>query len=159
LRWDDMIPLLRLRQELFEIDMRFAQIGEKGIFASLDKAGLLSHRLARGCDVQAAVTDPPSAGRARLRGEFVRRHARRRGRYCADWKRVWDYGRKRVLDLSNPLETEERWRDWTAVEAECFQSSELMDLDDLLRPPLTRDTDPPAAGGASGARPSRESPF
>lgn len=158
-KWDDMIPLMHLRQELFEIDMRFAQIGEKGIFASLDRAGLLSHRLARGCDVRAALTDPPQAGRARLRGEFVRRHARRRGRYYADWKRVLDYGRKRILDLSNPLETEERWRDWTAVEAKCYRSPELMDLDLLLRPPSTRDPDPPAAGGASGGRPSRGSGF
>jgi hypothetical protein len=66
----------------------------------------------------AAVNEPPARGRARLRGEFVRSHGKGNGHYFCDWQGVWDYRKRRVLDLSDPFETEERWREFNQNEAQ-----------------------------------------
>ncbi len=117
LRREDLARFNHLKRELFEIDMRFAQLGGNGIFASLEKAGVLSHGLPDKADVKAAMADPPACGRARLRGNFVRRHASENGRYLCDWHAIWDYGGNRILDLSDPFESEERWHDFTGADA------------------------------------------
>jgi proteasome accessory factor A len=118
LRWENLRRFIALRHELQEIDMRFGQLSEKGIFSSLDKAGLLHHRLPGICDEASSVNIPPAAGRARVRGEFVKQHANHRNRYCCDWQGVWDWQEKRVMDLSDPFETTERWRNFSQDEAE-----------------------------------------
>jgi len=107
-----------LREELFEIDMRFSQLGERGIFASLDRAGHLNHRIPGVNRLETAMSTPPSAGRARLRGECVKRFADRREEMLCDWDRLWDPRRNRVLDLSDPFETGERWRKLPENEAD-----------------------------------------
>ena len=111
LRWDDLAAALALREELLELDTRYSQLGEKGIFAALDRAGALDHRVAGVETVEQAVTDPPSVGRARLRGQFVRQFHRQSGNYSCDWTGVWDDERHRYLDLSDPLAVEENWQD------------------------------------------------
>lgn len=118
LRWEDFRRFIALRHELQEIDMRFGQLSEKGIFSSLDKAGLLHHRLPGICDEASSVNNPPAAGRARVRAEFVKQHANEHDRYRCDWQGVWDWQEKRVLDLSDPFETGERWRNFSQDEAE-----------------------------------------
>ena len=42
LDWDGLTPFLNLRQELFEIDFRFGQLGGQGLFATLDRTGMLA---------------------------------------------------------------------------------------------------------------------
>jgi hypothetical protein len=118
LSWEDFPSFVALRNELLEIDMRFGQLGEKGIFSALDKAGLLQHRInGFGCDSR-GIENPPEIGRARLRGKFVRHNAAEKGRYCCDWEGIWDQQSKRIMDLSDPFETEERWRNLTEAEME-----------------------------------------
>jgi hypothetical protein len=63
-----------------------------------------------------------------LRGELVRRNADGRSRYRGDWQAVWDYRGKRVLDLSDPFETQERWRRLSKEEAACFNEPVSWDL-------------------------------
>ena len=106
------IPLSRARQnhlrqvrlELCELDVRFGRLGPNGLFAALDRADLLHHRLAglTTARVREAMREPPPSGRARLRGLAVQRlHGR--GRYVCDWDSVWTKDLNEMLDLSDPL--------------------------------------------------------
>ncbi|HUQ32705.1 MAG TPA: proteasome accessory factor PafA2 family protein [Pyrinomonadaceae bacterium] len=110
LRWDDLNKFLRLRRELFEIDTRFGQLGEKGIFSNLSASGVLHHEMKQVGDIQRCVTTPPQSGRARLRGEFIHRVAAHRDSYYCDWQGIWDRLDKRLLDLSDPFASKEQWR-------------------------------------------------
>jgi hypothetical protein len=112
LGWDGLRPFIDLRKELLEIDTRFGQLGERGIFATLDRAGVLTHRAPGVVDVETAIVTPPAGGRARLRGEAIRQLARRGTRATADWQGVHDLDGKRTLDLRNPFATAAEWKAW-----------------------------------------------
>jgi hypothetical protein len=110
LRWLDLNRFLLLRRQLFEIDTRFGQLGDKGIFSSLSASGVLKHQMEHIGDVRKFVTKPPASGRARLRGEFIRNSDAERSDYECDWQGVWDTRNKRLLDLSDPFASKEEWR-------------------------------------------------
>ena len=102
---DEIPRMLELRNELFELDMKFGQLGERGLFAALDSVGLMDHRVEGIGSIEAAKTQPPQVGRARLRGRCVRKlHGER---FLCDWAGV--YGRHKYLDLSNPFAEEQQW--------------------------------------------------
>ena len=61
-------------------------------------------------NISTAVNEPPATGRARVRGQFIRRVADDRERYECDWQGVWDRREKRVLDLSDPFASREIWQ-------------------------------------------------
>jgi hypothetical protein len=108
LRWDGLETFLRLKRELLEIDMRFGQLGGQGVYRALEDAGLTAHL--DGIDnIEHAVSNPPAEGRARIRGDFVRRFAGRRDVYRCDWSGIMDLQKKCFLDLSDPFAAEERW--------------------------------------------------
>lgn len=111
LDWRDLRKFLDLRHQLCEIDMRFGELGDAGIFERLDRAGLLDHDAPGVGDVAAAMDVPPARGRARLRGEAIRAIGRRSGAR-ADWHGVWDKRRKRMLDLSDPFAELVTWQPW-----------------------------------------------
>jgi len=100
-----------LRQELYEIDMRFSQIGGRrlGVFNALRRAGVLDDQVADLESIEQAVEQPPAVGRARLRGEWVRRLAGQNGNCSCGWTSVHDNRNFRYLDLSDPFQTEEKW--------------------------------------------------
>ena len=102
---------LNLRHELFEIDTRFGQLGDKSIFGALDRAGLLAHHVAGVDNIEHATENPPASGRARLRGESIKRLGGRDRPYFCDWTWIHDLRASRFLDLSDPWQTEERWRE------------------------------------------------
>jgi hypothetical protein len=106
----DELPAFRaLRRELFEIDMRFGEIGERGIFTSLDAAGVLAHHL-NGVDrIEEAMTSPPAEGRASLRGSVIAR-GQGSNRYLAAWDHIVDTQGRQVLNLTDPFETVEQWK-------------------------------------------------
>ncbi len=136
LTWDGVRSFLMLRQELCELDMRFGQLGT-GIFAMLDREGVLAHRLSGIENIELAVTTPPADGRARLRGAWVQRLAGERARYVCDWQGVWDRREGRVLDLSDPFATEEQWRgDSEGEEAQVRWYTRLQDRMATLRQSL-----------------------
>ncbi len=100
--------ILALRSQLAEIDMRFGQVAPDGIFAALEPA--LDHRIPEVPDVdciEEAMTSPPPSGRARLRGEAIRRLAGRPG-CSAGWTFVRD-DRGRTLKLPEPSGRNARW--------------------------------------------------
>jgi len=111
LRWDQLEAVLALRRELFEIDTRFGQLGGQGIFAELDRAGVLEHHVDGVDNIEHAIANPPATGRALLRGRCVRQFHSRGPEYRCDWRGVWDFREGRFLDLSDPLTTQENWID------------------------------------------------
>ena len=115
--WDGLTPFLLTKRELFEIDTRFGQLGEKGVFASLDRAGVLAHHLPGVDNIEHAMSNPPAIGRAELRGRCVKRFAGAGGRYACDWTGVWDLRERRMLDLTLPFASQEVWRDMPGKEA------------------------------------------
>jgi len=116
LTWDELRRFLRLRQELFEIDTRYGQLGQDGIFTRLDQAGVLDHRVdgTGDVDVETATVDPPRNTRAWLRGRTV--HALQGTEGRAEWAGVWDVARSRRLDLSDPFASEVDWKSFDATE-------------------------------------------
>ncbi|MGQ0734267.1 MAG: proteasome accessory factor PafA2 family protein [Acidobacteriota bacterium] len=97
-----------LRHQLFELDTKFGRLGAKGIFSALDaQPGVLAHRVGLRRPVEEAINSPPTAGRARLRGEAVRKLAGTPG-CVATWHAVFD-DVERSLDLSNPFVETAQW--------------------------------------------------
>jgi proteasome accessory factor A len=109
LAWNDIERFLSLRDEFYQIDTRFGQIGPRGIFTELDRRGVLDHKVAAIDGVEAAMREPPSVGRAKLRGEAIRRLSGR-GRAECSWMSVFGPD-GRTLDLSNPFAESEVWSD------------------------------------------------
>ena len=101
---------MAVRQELFEIDTRFGQLGERGVFESLDRGGHLDHQVPGVDDIGRAKTEPPSEGRAGLRGRMIRKLAAEAVSAACEWSGVWDFHNRRCLDLSDPLEEREDWK-------------------------------------------------
>lgn len=120
LSWDGLDAFNALRLELWELDMRFGELGPRGIFADLDARGLLRHQMLAPDDWLQAVEHPPADTRASVRGECVERWSENRDDYACSWSRVRGPGG--YVDLSDPFETTLRWQD----------SSEPAPLEDLL---------------------------
>ncbi len=102
--------VLRLRAQLLELDMRFSQLGEEGLFRALEQSGRLDHGVPGVDNIEHAMVNPPAQGRARLRGQCVQRFHHQHGRYGCDWQGVWDIDNRRMLDLSDPLADREHWK-------------------------------------------------
>jgi hypothetical protein len=109
-RWDQLDAFLALRRELFEIDTRWGQVGSQGVFAGLDRAGVLDHRVSGIDGVDEAAEHPPRAGRAYVRGTVIQRVRRERGHHCSSgWDHVWNHKTNSRLDLSDPFAETEQW--------------------------------------------------
>ena len=108
---EQLEAFLDLRDQLFEIDSRFAQIGPDGIFNALDRAGVLDHAVAGMGDIDRATQKPPFRGRARARGDAILEASRSRPSevFCA-WDCIKDFAKSKVLDLSDPFEEHPSWR-------------------------------------------------
>ena len=103
LEWSELVEIDALRRELYEVETRFSQLGDRGIFGSLDRAGVLSHRVAGVDQIEEATSHAPEKGRAHTRGAAVQRLSGERGWNC-DWSGVFNGVRgARVLDLSDPF--------------------------------------------------------
>lgn len=110
LAWEQFDSFIKLRFALCEFDMRFSELGQRGIFESLDKAGVLDHRIVPDEECDRAIKRPPAHGRARIRGNCISRLAEenRQGYLCA-WDRI--VGPTESLNLGDPFESEEHWHD------------------------------------------------
>jgi len=129
LDWDQLPQVLAVRARLFELDTRFAQLGDDGIFNLLDRSGALDHAVPGVDNIEHAMCHPPAAGRARIRGEAVARFYREGGnRYQCDWSGVRDSQQNRYLDLADPFASSEIWKDYPSV-----QDPHLAELEAMLR--------------------------
>ncbi len=100
---------LALRRELCEIDTRFGQLGTDGVFAAMDRAGVLNHRIVDDTEIEGAMETAPRSGRGRLRGERIRQLAAHRKRYACHWQRIVDHERNQLLDFSDPFAEAANW--------------------------------------------------
>lgn len=107
LDWNDYPQFLRLRDELCELDLRYGLLYPGGLYSDLEAAGCMKGRLIAADDIERARDRAPEPGRARLRGEWIKRLAGREG-YGCDW--AWIRGRSQYLDLGNPFATEACWQ-------------------------------------------------
>ena len=108
--WTHMGALMSSREKFFEIDTRFGQLGPKGIFHTLDQAGVLDHRIGGADNIEQAVMEPPSGSRARIRGEVIKRLAGT-GQVQCDWQQVINFTSGQILNLSDPFAKKEMWDD------------------------------------------------
>ena len=106
----ETLPLfLDLRKQLQEIDIRVGEI-DRGILDEMTRNEQLDHRLFDDIDVARAVEQPPSVGRASLRGRAVRDLSDRGpAEGWAGWTRVTDLKKNRVLALDDPWQEEPSW--------------------------------------------------
>ena len=111
LSWDGLEPFLNLRAELFELDMRFSELGAHGLFRLMDEASELDHRLEHIGNLDPLRTDPPADSRAAVRGSLIHRLSQERSRYRCGWNGIWDIQQNRVADFREPFQSEETWRD------------------------------------------------
>ena len=116
LSWDLLRPVINLRRELFELDFRFGQIGENGLFEQLERSGVLTHRAPGVENIEEAVTQPPAEGRARVRGEYIRTCVDPENHMCF-WDSICDIKGCRKLDLSNPFVRQPKWKPLEEKEA------------------------------------------
>ncbi len=111
--WEDLRLFFRLRSELYEIDARFGQLGEAGVFEQLDRAGVLAHRVTQPSPDSDAVRRPPQGeGRAQVRGQWIERLWRQgaAAQYRGDWTGLWNEITGRSLNLSDPYATTAEWQ-------------------------------------------------
>jgi proteasome accessory factor A len=106
--WERLDAFQALRHKLFEIDTRFAQIGERGLFDKLAGQGILDHALPGLGDVASAMRVAPEGGRARLRGEWVSRLAAASSQYQCDWTAIWSHD-GRYLSFADPFARSAAW--------------------------------------------------
>jgi len=108
---EEIEVFLDLRDQLFEIDSRFAQLGPDGIFNALDRTGVLDHAVAGMGDIDRATQKPPFRGRARARGDAIREVSRSGPCevFCG-WDCIMDFEKNKILDLSDPFEEHPSWR-------------------------------------------------
>jgi proteasome accessory factor A len=112
LREARLIPFLRLRDTLQEIDIRLMEVGGEGLFRSIERAGCVRHRMETDDSIEEARHRPPSGTRASIRGSMIRRlHRAGMGRrFTASWEGIRDKEKShRMLDLGDPFETKIRW--------------------------------------------------
>jgi len=119
LSWDGLEPFLRLRRDLFELDVRFGLLHEKGIFRLLEGAGFLRHEVDGMGNIDRAMHEPPASGRAHVRGNLIRKLDPERWR--GHWIGIWAIDDSCKLDLSDPFSMEERWADLTDIEDYDFE--------------------------------------
>ena len=109
--WEDLRRFFGIRNQLLEADVRFGELGERGIFTQLEQAGLLSHRLDRPAEPRNVLREAPP-GRAAVRGRTIRQlwDQQRANQYRGDWSVLWSEQTGSTLDLSYPFVTSAEWR-------------------------------------------------
>jgi len=103
LSMSDLPRFVALRNELFEIDIRFGDIGPDSLFATLERDGVIAAGAVGTEAVARAMTEPPSGSRAALRASWIRHlHPERVGHTC-DWTGIRHSASDWRLDLSDPF--------------------------------------------------------
>ncbi len=109
--WAGLRRFLTLRSQLLEIDVRFGQLGPRGIYQHLLERGRLDTTLIDDAAVERATRDPPPSSRAAVRGRLIKQLDRRSNKtdHRASWTRIWNLSKETSVDLSDPFETNARW--------------------------------------------------
>jgi hypothetical protein len=95
---------LRFAIRLQALDINYHELG--GLYDRLHDAGRIRNVILQPEDIERASLEPPSGGRAGLRGEWIRNN--RDPGWRGDWQYVWQITTGRCLDLRNPFSGERR---------------------------------------------------
>jgi len=131
LDWDELDAFHDLRDQLCELDLRYGQLFPRGIYLDLEHAGQIKDRILEPAQIEAAIERAPSEGRARLRGDWIRRLAKKREKYYCDWTCIT--GNSRYLDLGDPFATAVDWRESSTVQPMRRCSDDELDIPAFLR--------------------------
>jgi hypothetical protein len=99
----DLSNLAALRDELFELDIRFGDIGPDSLFASLEREGVIAAGTVGTEAIARAAAEPPPGGRAALRASWIRHLHPERDDYACDWIGIRHLPSNGWLDLSDPF--------------------------------------------------------
>jgi proteasome accessory factor A len=97
---------LEARMELFELDTKFGQVGERGVFHRLDSKGCLNHGIQAGL-----LAEEGAKSRAAARGQAIL-HCYLNGdrsRVLAEWSYLYNYEQNQHLNLRDPFSTGANW--------------------------------------------------
>ena len=92
-----------IREELFELDVRFGDISEEGLFASLARDTRPGNRLVSERAIDDAMRIPPQGTRAKLRGEWVERLSQERAQKQCGWEFIHDDNENLSLLFDDPF--------------------------------------------------------
>jgi hypothetical protein len=121
--WDQLDDFLALRTELFEIDLRYGQLGPKGLFNTLDAAGVLNHEILTAEAIHQAIGNPPPSGRAKRRGEAIRRLASTHSGCTCNWATIVDHHNARIIRMHDPFVSSDAH--WETVDEPEEESSDF----------------------------------
>ena len=101
-------------QQLYEIDVRFSEIGPEGFWEQMDADGVLNHRMVSKEKILETMMQPPDCNtRARARGTAVLElspHEETRRNHLVTWDGVEDLRNGRRLVLKDPWDAEGVWK-------------------------------------------------
>jgi len=109
LDWDELDAFHELRDQLCELDLRYGQLYPQGIYLELEKAGQIRDRILRPAMIAAAIDRAPQEGRARVRGNWVRRLAKGKSKYSCSWTDI--AATSKYIDLGDPFVTKADWQE------------------------------------------------
>jgi hypothetical protein len=114
------LDLLRFAVRLHALELRYHEVG--GLHDQLVAAGRFDHVALGPADVERATLEPPSGGRAAVRGACVKTH-RQPGWVC-DWRYLFHNPSGTFVDLRDPFDARMK-----TVTREQFGATEDADLD------------------------------
>ncbi len=102
---------LRVRAKLAEMDIRFGELGENGIFNQMHASGVLAHEVVPESAIQSAVDNPPQDTRANPRGKWIKRiwDGKDASQFLCDWDVIVDTKSRCRLDLASPFVRTPQW--------------------------------------------------
>lgn len=121
-------PLGRVLNELYELDARFGEVGERGLARRLQREGLLEPSIFGADEVEQARLQAPE-GRAARRGEWIHMLHTEPERYRCAWDSIIDVRDERRLSLMLDARQQKGWRSYADRKRDDFRS----EIDRVLR--------------------------
>jgi proteasome accessory factor A len=99
----DLPGFVALRDELFELDIRFGEVGPDSLFGALERQGVIAPGTLDAGAVARAMAEPPPGGRAALRAAWIRHLHPQRADHACSWTGIRHLPTNGWLDLSDPF--------------------------------------------------------
>ena len=106
LRFEDLHRFMVLRDELFELDIRYGELGPDSLFACLEREGIIAPGTVGEESVERAMTEPPTGNRAEVRAFWIRRLHPNRAAFACHWDGIRNLHGGNHLDLREPCGTD-----------------------------------------------------
>ena len=135
--WTDLERFYELRDQLCELDLRYGQLYPRGIYLDLESNNAIKDRILVPAQIDAAIDRAPGEGRARVRGDWVRRLAKGNEKYHCSWTGIGGQGER--IDLGDPFVTSAEMQQVDEERKQLDPGSEdVLDIPVFLRPSQRR---------------------